>query len=105
MKKLVFTLPLILSFLIGCQSADKEVVSGEIPGTRIISAGFIRYVELEGGFYGIEAENGRKYYPVNLPVNFQVHNKRVRFIARVLGNIATGTMWGSPITLLRIENL
>lgn len=74
------------------------------PSPEVIEAvGTVVFVELEGGFYGIVADDGARYIPRNLPMEFQQDGLRVRFRARILKEVATIYMWGQPIELLHIE--
>ena len=73
--------------------------------TRVEGTGTVVFVELEGGFYGIVADDGARYEPLNLPVEFQQDGLRVRFRARVRKDVASVHMWGRPVELLQIEAL
>ena len=44
--------------------------------------GTVRYLELEGGFYGIVIDSGAKYLPLNLDEAFQQDSMRVRVKVR-----------------------
>jgi len=66
--------------------------------------GTIRHFALEGGFYGIIADDGSKYLPVNLPSQFKVDSLRVEFKGTVEGCI-TVVMWGECIRLSYIRRL
>lgn len=69
----------------------------------IVSAvGTVRYVDLEGGFYGIETDAGVQYLPQDLPDAYQQDGMRVRFRARILDEVMTVQMWGQPVRLLDI---
>ncbi len=64
---------LILLFcfvLSSCISVDTGIVKG---------TGTIVYLNFEGGFYGIIADNGEHYDPINLPSEFKKDGLRVRF--------------------------
>lgn len=54
MKIKSFLFIFILFFFINCN--DEDAVRG---------TGMIRYIDLEGGFYGIIADNGKNYLPEN----------------------------------------
>jgi hypothetical protein len=64
--------------------------------------GVVRYITLEGGFWGIIGKNG-KYLPVNLPKQFCVNGLRVAFAAELLKDQASIYMWGKMIKIIRIE--
>ncbi|MCD6192352.1 MAG: hypothetical protein J7L26_02650, partial [Candidatus Aminicenantes bacterium] len=72
-------------------------------GKEIISTnGTIKYVSLEGGFYGIETDKGEKYLPLNLPEEFKKDGLRVWFKAK-LKRVTTIYMWGEPVEILEIK--
>ena len=61
----VLIILLLFAFLIGWyfqKISEEEVISAN---------GTIKYVSLEGGFYGIITEKGEKYLPINLPEKFK----------------------------------
>ena len=72
------------------------------PGNDITSGGTVRYIDLEGGFYGIVADDGTHYLPLNLPDEYAQDGARIAFTAQP-EDVATTAMWGIPITILSIE--
>jgi len=79
-------------FLIGWKSQEKT----------IIEIGTIKYIWLEGGFYGIITDKGGKYLPVNLPEKFKKDGLKVWFKARPK-KIVTIYQWGEPVEILEIK--
>ncbi len=69
----------------------------------IAADGTVTYVDLEGGFYGIVADDGSQYLPANLPEEFAVDGKRVHFTAVVQQDVVTIQMWGTPVEIFTIE--
>ena len=67
--------------------------------------GTIRYIDLEGGFYGIETDAGEKLDPVNLRTEFEQDGLRVRFRVRMVKEVMTIHQWGSPVEILEMEAL
>ena len=70
----------------------------------IRDVGIIRYIDLEGGFYGIIGKRGN-YDPVNLPREFQQDGLRVRFTARVCKDLASIHMWGTIIEIISMQTI
>lgn len=70
----------------------------------IHGTGTVVYLSFEGGFYGIVADDGKKYDPINMPEEFKVDGLRVRFTAN-LTNYASFHMWGYVVELFFIERL
>ncbi|HDO19118.1 MAG TPA: PEGA domain-containing protein, partial [Thermoplasmatales archaeon] len=65
--------------------------------------GTVKYVDLEGGFYGIISSSGKKYFPLNLPEEFYQDGLRVIFRAEILKDYSGIYMWGTPIEITKIE--
>jgi hypothetical protein len=59
-------------------------------------------IELEGGFWGLVAEDGRKYDPGRLTPDFQQAGLKVRVSANRAPRVSF-RMWGTPIDVLQIE--
>ena len=59
------------------------------------------------GFYFIVGDNGREYYPTNLPDEFQHQGLRVRFEAREVPNTRPIAGWGNGpvIELVHIDKI
>lgn len=72
-------------------------------GTSI--TGTVRHVDVEGGFYGIEADNGAKLDPVNLPQEFQQDGVRLRVQVEPLTDRVSIHMWGTLVRIVSIERL
>ena len=68
--------------------------------------GTVRYVELEGGFYGIVAdEDSTRYNPTNLQSDYRQDGLRVRFRGVVRKDVLTTQMWGKSLELLDIQEV
>lgn len=87
-------------------SPSSDTVSqSTVPDDSIIQAtGTVRYVDLEGGFYGLVDEAGTKYDPRTLPERLRVDGLSVRFRV-VEEDVMTTRMWGSPVKVLSIERV
>ncbi len=100
MKKAVYIIVALLlvaltvATLVGC--GREEAIS---------ATGTVKFVELEGGFYGIVGDDGKKYDPINLEQTYQEDGLRVRFQAKIRQDISSIHMWGTIIELTKIETL
>ncbi|HKL88712.1 MAG TPA: hypothetical protein VJ884_06870 [Salinibacter sp.] len=100
----------LLAGLAGCASEERPPGATSSPSTPdttvaddvIQGTGTIRYVDLEGGFYGIVAEDGTKYDPTPLPDSLQEDGLSVRFQLKEK-DVLTTRMWGTPVEVIRIE--
>jgi heat shock protein HslJ len=66
---------------------------------QIAASGTVKYIGIEGGFFGIITPDDKKYLPLNLPEEFQVDGMQVTFTAREKPDTATTAMWGMPVEL------
>ena len=64
--------------------------------------GTVRYLDFEGGFYGIVGDDGKNYDPINMPQEFKVDGLRVRFTANITDYMSFH-MWGYVVRLVTIE--
>lgn len=65
--------------------------------------GTITYVELSGGFWGIEGEDGQKYTPSeNLSETFQKEGLKVKAEVEPANGFGI-FMWGQQVNVLSIE--
>ncbi|MFP3868803.1 MAG: hypothetical protein ACLFUU_11685 [Desulfobacteraceae bacterium] len=71
----------------------------------MVITGTVRHIPLEGGFYGIIADNGERYDPINLDPQYAVDGLRVRITARVRPDQVSFHMWGKIIEIITIEKL
>jgi hypothetical protein len=71
----------------------------------VSGTGTVKYVDLEGGFYGIVSDDGKQYDPINLEQTYHEDGLRVRFQAKIRQDMASIHMWGTIIELTRIEVL
>ncbi len=78
------------------ESSDENLVSG---------LGMILYQDLEGGFFGLVADDGAKYDPLNLDEAFKHDSLRVRFRALRRTGVMTIRMWGQPVEILDMTRI
>jgi len=90
MKKILILFGL-LSLLLSACPKEKTM----LPGT-------VRYISVEGGFYGIVGDDGKRYDPVNLSASFRENNLRVRFRGKILKDRVSFHMWGELFEIERI---
>lgn len=109
-------LTLLLAFAAGgCNENDSETTSGTTvretgtptPGdpNLITKNGTVRWLDLEGGFWGIVADDSTRYDPGALDERFQKDGLRVRFDARKAENQMSIRQWGTLVTIVRIDSL
>ncbi|MBD3426640.1 MAG: hypothetical protein GF409_05370 [Candidatus Omnitrophica bacterium] len=69
----------------------------------IRAEGIVTRIELEGGFWGIKTDDGRKFDPLNLPDEFKKDGLRVNVRLKPRDEMAGFHMWGQVVEVLRIE--
>jgi hypothetical protein len=97
MKRYIVIISLIILFVFiffgGC-------IDDYIEGT-----GKIQYNDFEGGFYGIVGDDGEKYDPINLPIEFEYDGIRIKYTLKILENQSSIHMWGKVVEIIEIEKL
>lgn len=88
----------------------KEFVSAnstadKIKKTEQMISGTVRYLELEGGFYGLVADDGRRYDPINLPAEYKKDGLRVKFAIREKKGVVSFHMWGRIVEVIKIQKV
>ena len=68
-------------------------------------AATVRYIDLEGGFYGIESDAGDSYLPINLAEEYKEDGLRILFKMRERSDIMTTKMWGKTVEIVEIEKM
>ena len=81
-----------------CEAGNVEYSESFVP-----IYGVVRWIELEGGFYGIEDITGAKYLPINSEswVKDNV-NKCVKGVGVILKNSYSFYQWGVPVEIISL---
>jgi len=74
----------------------------DLPADAIEIVGTVRYKDLEGGFYAIDAGDGNRYDPINLPESYKKDGLHVRVTARIKADAMSLRMYGTPIEIIDI---
>lgn len=74
------------------------------PDQTLNFCGTVQHIGLEGGFWGIIADDGKKYDPLNLADDFKREGLRVK-VEAVVRNRAGFHMWGTYIEIRNIRKL
>jgi len=74
------------------QGVNKPSISPK--GEGMMLQGTVRYLNLEGGFWGIIADNGQKILPKNLPQEYHKDGIRLSFTAQEITGMMTIQQWG-----------
>lgn len=63
----------------------------------------VRYIPLEGGFFGLIGSDGSQYDPTNLSKEFQQDGLEVRTTLRPLRGVVSFRMWGTIVEIVTME--
>jgi hypothetical protein len=112
---------LVLAVAAGCNENDSDATkTGDVHGTAgsgttpaptpgdptlITGSGTIRHLDLEGGFWGIVADDSTRYDPGSLDERFQHDGMRVRFDLRRSEGQMSFRQWGTLVTVVRLDPL
>ena len=64
-----------------------------------------RFIGLEGGFWAIEGDDGRKYTPINMPEQLKCEGATVKIRGQILKGAVSLSMWGEAIRIISFETL
>ncbi|NUM80631.1 hypothetical protein HUU42_07455 [bacterium] len=70
---------------------------------QVALSGTVKFIALEGGFYGIEGDDGVHYDPIDFDERFKQDGLRVRVKGRIDPSIGTIHMWGYSLIITHIE--
>ena len=102
MKRIVTLIVIFAVIAIGTSLAQAQDTETPSVDTRVIT-GTVRHFSEEGGFYGIEGDDGEQYKPLNLSEGFQREGMKVKVMARLVQGKLLTHGWGTPIEILDIE--
>jgi hypothetical protein len=112
MKTVLCSLMTTMLLLTGCQTMAGSGGPPPSAPTQAPTAekllefiGTVVFVPLEGGFYGIVGEDGRRYDPINLADSLRKDGLKVRIKALSVEHGASFHMWGQRIEIVEISIL
>ena len=79
------------------------VAQAEEPATFTFR-GEVKHLTIEGGFWGIVAEDGQRYDPGKLPREFEQAGRKVRVVARRTPDQISYRQWGQLIEIVEITD-
>ncbi len=86
----------------GC---SQRVENREIDFSGTIITGTVKFIDIEGGFYGIISDDGTKLDPLNLSVDYQEDGLRIKAGISIKKNVVTIRMWGTPVQINQIQKI
>lgn len=89
-----FKVFLIILIFVGCNNINEP---------EPLTKGTIKFIPLEGGFYGIITSTNEKLDPINLPKEFQKDGLKISFSYNERNDLYSFHMWGKIIELTKIK--
>lgn len=80
----------------------KDKINDFIKQNIVWHTGNVKYLPMEGGFYGIITDDGQKLLPTNLDKKYRQHNAQVKVKGKFV-KIQTIEQWGKPFEISAIE--
>lgn len=81
------------------KSEERKIIEKGLHGWH---TGEVKFLNLEGGFYGIVTSSGKKLLPMNLPKEFAQNGAVIRVKGKEK-NIMTIQQWGTPFEITDVE--
>ncbi len=99
---LLVTVLSLLCFEAGCKTTgDKDTYTENI----VNFTATVRYIDIEGGFWGLISSEGEKYEPQALDSKYHKDGLKVRAKVRIIKDAVGFRMWGEQIEIIDIEIL
>lgn len=93
----------VCSMIMACSTTSATGAADAAAHTDVLSfSGEVVYVDLEGGFFGIVTDQGKRLDPRALPESVRKDRLRVTGKANVLVDVMTFRMWGTPVDIIEI---
>ena len=67
--------------------------------------GTVKYLTMEGGFYGIITDDGKRLLPMGLAPEYRQHGAKVKVQGELIKDMMTIQQWGTPFKVVAIELL
>ena len=103
---------LLFTILSGCSANEtdtvteqpviKEQQSDEVMVSKTKVTATVKYIDLEGGFYGLVTEDGQKLLPTNLSKEYLEEGMVIQFQTKTIDELATIQQWGTMVELKNV---
>lgn len=81
----------------------KAVEAQYIEANKKVITATVKYIDLEGGFYGLVTDDGERYLPTNLAAEFQTDGTVLMFKTIAVNDVATIQQWGTLVELYEVK--
>jgi len=67
--------------------------------------GHVKYLDFEGGFWGIVGDDGKEYRPVSMPNQLKHDGEAVEVTVRPVEEGMSMHMWGEPVKVIAFHTI
>ncbi|NQZ21687.1 MAG: hypothetical protein HRT53_06460 [Colwellia sp.] len=107
MFRTIISVVFITSVLISCQLKSEQSMhkfSSEQPGLKEVSfTATVKYIKVEGGFYGLLTKDGQRWLPMNLKNKFKQNGTVIKVVGHEINDMMTIQQWGKPFSITDIQ--
>lgn len=114
MQKILVSLSLCLVVLSSCSQANHNLVEQKnnvkpeaqkmtTEKEMVWHAVTVKYLEMEGGFYGLVSDKGDKFLPRNLAKEYQLPGTQLKVKGEVIKGMITIQQWGKVFNITDVE--
>lgn len=102
-------LSFVLLLISACTSLSAEhiVTPQEEPSMTAVKQSWqqvtVKYLDFEGGFYGLVSEKGAKLLPISLPAKYKIEGTILRVKGHILTDMMTIQQWGEAFKIVEIK--
>ena len=104
-RGLIVLLTLVIASCGGVTSREVATDNVMIEERHVEIVGTVKYIGLEGGFFGVIGDDGTRYDPINLPASFAVDGLRVKAQIQLRPDSMGIHMWGEMVEIIQIEGV
>jgi hypothetical protein len=76
---------------------------GKVDLKQLSFTATVKYMNLEGGFFGLVSKEGKHWLPMNLKKEFQQNGAIIKVTGSALNDVMTIQQWGTPFSITHIE--
>ncbi len=107
MFRSIISLVFITGALMACQQKSEQTMKKLSSEQAIVKemsfTATVKYMKMEGGFYGLLTKEGQRWLPMNLKNEFKKNGAVVKVVGHELKDIMTIQQWGKPFSITDIK--
>lgn len=64
----------------------------------------VKFINIEGGFWGLETDSGGQYFPINLPEQLKIDNSKISCGIKYV-DMFNAYMWGECVEIISFTTI